>query len=1163
VNLGTLQIELAANVAKLRADMDAARRVVDSTSKDMQRSLDEVKKLFGGIFAGVSAVAFVSKLTEVQRQFDVLNSSLVTVTGSSAAAAREFAWLKDFAATTPFQLNEVTQAFIKMKALGLDASRGALVSYGNTASAMGKSLNQMIEAVADAATGEFERLKEFGIKAKSEGDRVTFTFRGVATEVGKNAAEIAAYLRALGEDQFAGAMALRAATLDGAISNLADTWNELFRTVSSQGAGTLIYDTVKLATGAIEDAVAIIKSLSAVTGENARETGAMAAVQEVLATVFETVAVLGANVKYVLVQVGNELGGIAAQGAAILSGNFDQAAAIRRDMIADGEQARREIDATTARILSARETAKKAAAEASALRNTVGGGGSGSTRTTGSGVADEKALKAALKRREEILEADARAALERIKRYDAAELEAARELYEQTEWIRKARADAARDADIARMDAVTSLDAEIKAQREANAEIGLTTEQLGALRIARMENALAVDEETLANLRAGGADAERIRALEEQIGLTKTLIQLRRNGAASESQVEAAKRTADEWKRTGEQIEQGLVDSLFRAAEAGKGIFSTLRDALRGMFNNLVLRPVIQAAVGGLGLGGAGSAMAGGGGAGSGSMLSSASSLAGLSGLSGAFGSGISAGLFSGAGLGGSMTAAGSLLGTGTVAGGFAGAGMAIGAAAPYALAAVAAYKAIRSLTRRRTTGAGIEGTLGGAAGFEGNSFEEFRRRLGGSGRSTSALDPTLQSGIADAVTQTRTAVSGYAEALGLPVAALQTYTQALRIDTRGLSAEQIQAQVAEAVQGFADGLAGTFGEALTAFAREGESASETLTRLSSSLTSANAIFKALGQTLLDASAAGGDAASQLIEAFGGAERLASAATAYLGSYYSDAERAAIATREVQDALAPLGLALPGTRDEFRRLVESMDLTTDYGRRAYATLLQVAPQFDMAATAAETAAQAATDAADESARAAIEAAEARVEEAKRVREAWADVGSTLLDEVRRIQGEIAADPTGDFASLTARARAGDSAAALQLPEAARAVIEAARASSADGVDFARAQAAVAASLGETAGFASARANAALPEVPTFASANVAPVVLPVAPVGGASVNANNAVETAFRQEVTALREELRAANATIAANTAETARILARWDGDSMPPAYVDVNGTA
>ena len=58
------------------------------------------------------------------------------------------------------------QGFTKLVALGLNPSQRAMESYGNTAAAMGKDLSQMIEAVADAATGEFERLKEFGIKSK-------------------------------------------------------------------------------------------------------------------------------------------------------------------------------------------------------------------------------------------------------------------------------------------------------------------------------------------------------------------------------------------------------------------------------------------------------------------------------------------------------------------------------------------------------------------------------------------------------------------------------------------------------------------------------------------------------------------------------------------------------------------------------------------------------------------------------------------------------------------------------------------------------------------------------------------------------------------------------------------------------------------------------------
>jgi len=209
-------------------------------------------KLLGPLTAVVSASAALSKLVSVQREFDVLNAGLVTATGSSEKAAVAFDALQEFAAKTPYSLNQAVEGFTKLVNLGLTPSERALMSYGNTASAMGKDLNQMIEAVADAATGEFERLKEFGLKAKQEGDKVTFTFQGVKTTVGNNAAEIEKYLTRLGENQFAGAMERRMDTLDGAISNLGDTWDALFRTVSQKGVGDAIEAAVRLATDALQ-----------------------------------------------------------------------------------------------------------------------------------------------------------------------------------------------------------------------------------------------------------------------------------------------------------------------------------------------------------------------------------------------------------------------------------------------------------------------------------------------------------------------------------------------------------------------------------------------------------------------------------------------------------------------------------------------------------------------------------------------------------------------------------------------------------------------------------------------------------------------------------------------------------------------------------------------
>lgn len=188
-----------------------------------------------GLVAGAGIAAVTAGLTaglSVLRDYEKLEASLTTVTGSATAAAAAFARVRAFAAETPYSVEEVTGAFIKLKALGLDPSEAALRSYGNTAAGMSKSLDQMIEAIADATTGEFERLKEFGIRSSAEGNRVTFTFRGISTTVGKSADEIEGYLRKIGEVQFAGGMARQAATLDGALSNLTDAWREFLAEIA-------------------------------------------------------------------------------------------------------------------------------------------------------------------------------------------------------------------------------------------------------------------------------------------------------------------------------------------------------------------------------------------------------------------------------------------------------------------------------------------------------------------------------------------------------------------------------------------------------------------------------------------------------------------------------------------------------------------------------------------------------------------------------------------------------------------------------------------------------------------------------------------------------------------------------------------------------------------
>jgi len=203
-------------------------------------STTSVMRTLGGAIAALGLVGLGRDILQTNIEFENLRTSLVTATGSAEAAALAFGKLQSFASSTPFSVKELTTAFITLKNLGLDPSEAALTSLGNTAGAIGKPLSQAVEAVADAVTGEFERLKEFGIKSKSEGDRVTFTFRGVATEVGKNSAEIQKFLLDLGNVEFAGASVRQANTLQGAISNLKDSFDNFSDALlTNEGSGSL------------------------------------------------------------------------------------------------------------------------------------------------------------------------------------------------------------------------------------------------------------------------------------------------------------------------------------------------------------------------------------------------------------------------------------------------------------------------------------------------------------------------------------------------------------------------------------------------------------------------------------------------------------------------------------------------------------------------------------------------------------------------------------------------------------------------------------------------------------------------------------------------------------------------------------------------------------
>ena len=202
---------------------------IQGLGKEALKAGDKAGKGAGGfgklkiamLAVGAAVVIAFKNIISTGREFETLRATLSSVIPPTDNVAEAFAFITSVAKQLPATVQEVTTSFIRMQALGLAPTEEKLISFGNTAAASGKTILQFVEAVADAVVGENERLKEFGIKARVDADKVKFTFRGVTTEVENTSIAISKFLVDIGKSgAFAGAATKQMETLDGAISNL-------------------------------------------------------------------------------------------------------------------------------------------------------------------------------------------------------------------------------------------------------------------------------------------------------------------------------------------------------------------------------------------------------------------------------------------------------------------------------------------------------------------------------------------------------------------------------------------------------------------------------------------------------------------------------------------------------------------------------------------------------------------------------------------------------------------------------------------------------------------------------------------------------------------------------------------------------------------------------
>jgi len=246
-------------VNKKISETRAEVRGLGKDAKSTESAWGSVKKWIIGAFAVQAIIQFGKQIIDFGKQvfdltgkFEKYDVILKNTLGSQSEAAAAMRMIKEVAATTPISVDEMTDSFIKYVNRGVKPTMEEIKKLADLAASQGKDFDQLTEAVLDAQMGEGERLKEFGIRMRKNGDDISLAFKGQTQHVKNNEKAIYNAIVAMGAyNGVAGMTSEVSKTLEGRVSNLGDAW-DFFRVELGNKFKPVFHSVIDLFEGSIE-----------------------------------------------------------------------------------------------------------------------------------------------------------------------------------------------------------------------------------------------------------------------------------------------------------------------------------------------------------------------------------------------------------------------------------------------------------------------------------------------------------------------------------------------------------------------------------------------------------------------------------------------------------------------------------------------------------------------------------------------------------------------------------------------------------------------------------------------------------------------------------------------------------------------------------------------
>ncbi|MDN3377188.1 MULTISPECIES: tape measure protein [unclassified Pseudoalteromonas] len=246
----------------LAAQFDKSGRSVDKFSNELRQGTTAQRaqaQSLDGVIGKVTALAAayvgfdrvaqaVSQVFSTGDKFEKLGVQMQALMGGIAGGEKATAWVKEFTKNTPLQLGEVSQAFVKLKAFGLDPMDGTMQAITDQALKLGGGF-QEVEGISLALGQAWAKQKLQGEEILQMVERGIPVWDLLEKVTGKNTVELQKLSSAgkLGRDVIkglidemgrasAGSAAAQMALFSGQVSNAKDNMEQFYNLIAQSGA---------------------------------------------------------------------------------------------------------------------------------------------------------------------------------------------------------------------------------------------------------------------------------------------------------------------------------------------------------------------------------------------------------------------------------------------------------------------------------------------------------------------------------------------------------------------------------------------------------------------------------------------------------------------------------------------------------------------------------------------------------------------------------------------------------------------------------------------------------------------------------------------------------------------------------------------------------------